>query len=523
MATGMDSGAIFAIDGDKPLNIAYSSGISSELVKKVRSLKPDSIERRFIMKGKPLHMSLTRRQNFYLKKDCVREGIRTLHMIPISFHRKGTTGYLCVASHKTDAIPYHDRNLLKIIAIHISNKIMNFNVKKEADRQAKALSSLKRISNVINKSEDIYDVFRNALNEITKLKFYKPNCGANIFLLQKDSDNLVLADYRGAGKKHGCRGEPLKIEECSCCIAARHGRITISKGCQKGERHDRKEQNKFPCKDICIPLMSRKEVLGVMNIAMPADLELEKTDHRILISICKQISVAIHNAHLYQNIENYRENIRDMGVKLETVKETERKRLARELHDQVGSNLTALNINLSALKTKQRLARSKNIDSCLDESIDMVKQTARLIRQIVGDLRSTPYNTPGLLDMIKQYTAKYSSWANIPVEIICNDNLPYIPPSEGFELFHIVQEALSNIAKHSSATRAVIEIKNDNGKTRVSVKDNGVGFDPVMLADKAKQGHYGLFGIAERAKNMSGLCEITSKPGKGTNITVEVR
>ncbi|MCX5807687.1 MAG: GAF domain-containing sensor histidine kinase [Proteobacteria bacterium] len=523
MAADMDCGAIFNIDDNNCLKLSYCSGISNEMIKKIRSFQPDSTLWRSIMKGRPLFISLSKHKNFYLKEECEKEKINTLSMIPIRTNRNGVLGCLCVASHTKDMIPYHSRNTLKIIAAHMGNKIvMSFKMQQETDRQLKALTSLRRISNIINKSEDLDDVFRNALNEITKLKFYKPNYVANIFLLDKDSDDLVLTDYRGANIKRGCSDKPVKIGECLCGLAAGLGRIIISNNSEDDERHTKKAQYKFSHKDICIPLISKDKTLGVMNITIPSSQKLDKSDYRILISICKQMSAAIYNTQLNKDIERYREKIKGMSIQLKEAKETERNKLARELHDQIGSNLTALGINLNMLKNQHGLSGDQNVERRIDETIDLVKQTSQLIREIVSTLRTSSDNS-SLLEMVKQYIERFTAWTNIPVEIIFDDDLPRIPPSEELELFRIVQEALSNIAKYSKATLAKVEITKDKDKIRISVADNGVGFDPLLLTDKAKQGHFGISGMIERAKIMNGLCSIASNPGKGTNIIVEIR
>lgn len=209
-------------------------------------------------------------------------------------------------------------------------------------------------------------------------------------------------------------------------------------------------------------------------------------------------------------------------MQLTEVEETERRQLARELHDQVGQNLTALSINLNILRTQVPGEMADLVYPRLDDSLTLVEQTAERIRAVMADLRPPVLDDYGLVAALFWYGAQVSSRAGITVNVQGEEIVPRLALSVENTLFRIVQEALTNVVRHAQATQVTMTVEGDGETVRLIVADNGVGFDPVHLATPDGHRGWGLITMTERAEAVGGHCRIESQPGQGTSIVVEV-
>jgi len=207
--------------------------------------------------------------------------------------------------------------------------------------------------------------------------------------------------------------------------------------------------------------------------------------------------------------------------RLVTLQEDERKRIARDLHDQLGQQLTALRLKLMALRTDPELgpeqaARAERLQ-------EIATQIDSSVTFIAGQLRPSALDDLGLQEALKMYALEWSQRFDVPLDYHSNVFLKQrLTPEVETHLYRIAQEALNNVVKHANATEvAVVLEKSETGVTLV-IEDNGDGFDP-----KTKQtldpGHgFGLIGMTERSNLIGAHLEIESRAGRGTTIYVRV-
>jgi signal transduction histidine kinase len=148
----------------------------------------------------------------------------------------------------------------------------------------------------------------------------------------------------------------------------------------------------------------------------------------------------------------------------------------------------------------------------------LLKSTIAATRRIAADLRPLMLDDLGLLPSIEWLVENFTQRTGIACELTVGDRDLQLPKAHATAIFRIVQESLTNIAKHAQASRADIAIENDPDALTLRIEDDGVGFSPLA---PRKPGSFGLFGLRERASLMGGEATITSAPGEGT--TVEVR
>lgn len=213
------------------------------------------------------------------------------------------------------------------------------------------------------------------------------------------------------------------------------------------------------------------------------------------------------------------ERLHALSGRLAEAEELERRRVARELHDQVGQNLTALGINLNILRA-QVGAGAGDALSRIDDSLVLVEQTTERVRDLMADLRPPVLDDYGLAAAIQWYAKQFSYRTGIPVVVETEGTVPRIESGREIALFRILQEALTNAAKHARAKQVAVRVRAAQGVLHMTITDNGAGFDPARSAADGSQG-WGLRNMTERARMAGGSCRIESAPGQGVRVRVE--
>jgi signal transduction histidine kinase len=213
--------------------------------------------------------------------------------------------------------------------------------------------------------------------------------------------------------------------------------------------------------------------------------------------------------------------LRKLSARLVETEEAERRRLARELHDKLGQQLTALGLNLNiieqSLPPKQILAQQKRIT----DSLRLLEEMTEQVRDITMDLRPPVLDDYGLSAALRWHGGIFSKRSGITC-VLKGTEIPRLPASTEMTLFRVVQEALNNVAKHSRANR--VEIRSALAGRRLSlvVQDNGRGFPKAAAADMPETLKLGLISMEERIVSVGGTLGVTSVPGAGTTLSVEV-
>jgi PAS domain S-box-containing protein len=226
--------------------------------------------------------------------------------------------------------------------------------------------------------------------------------------------------------------------------------------------------------------------------------------------------------HLLEQIQVKQEHLQSLSRRLMEVQETDRRFLASELHDQIGQNLTALSINLNIICSQFSKEVDKKIVDRLEDSMKIVEETIERMRNVMAGLRPPVLDDYGLMVALRWYTERFSERTGIATILQERQLSPRLPLVVETELFRIVQEVLTNVAKHADARQAIITLERVNGMVQLVISDDGVGFDPAVLRQLKEQPGWGLITIEERAKALGGDVSVESLPGKGTKVIVKV-
>jgi signal transduction histidine kinase len=206
------------------------------------------------------------------------------------------------------------------------------------------------------------------------------------------------------------------------------------------------------------------------------------------------------------------ERLRHLSQQLVSSQEQERKALSRELHDEIGQLLTALRMELGNMER----GRGGQTDPHLDQAKKLAESTLRTTRDIAMGLRPAMLDILGLGPALEWQTREYSRRYNTPIRLEVDGDLRDVPDPHRTYLYRIVQEGLTNCARHAQAKNIHVKLEDSASKLSVLVEDDGVGFDQHSGVSYG----LGLLGITERVRELCGQLSIHSEPGKGTRISV---
>ncbi len=270
-----------------------------------------------------------------------------------------------------------------------------------------------------------------------------------------------------------------------------------------------------------VPLVSHEELVGVIIITSDREDAFTDDHLRLVVAAAGTVATAIANARLFESVRRHREELRTLGSRLATAQEHERHQIARELHDRVGQELTGLSINLSIARGQLAAGAFDAVRSRLDDALTQVEATMERIRDVMGELRPPLLDDYGLVAALHWYGEQFLLRTGIRVEVSGSEPEPALAPDVVTAFFRIAQEALTNVARHSGATTATVTVHGEGDRTRLTVADDGVGFELSEQEGGETRIGWGLVGMRERAEAVGAAVRVVSSRGCGTQVMVE--
>ncbi len=425
-------------------------------------------------------------------------------------------GRLVTVESTANAIVNHAGEIIGFLAIQ-----RDITERKSAERELRQrnreLAILNTVANAVSRSLEIEQVLDDALAEVLQLDIFGTDAKGMVFLLDEKQGHLFLVANRGAPEDHPCIRTPVALGECLCGLAALHGQMIVSDESQHDQRHSR-----CPAvashRDICLPLKARGRVVGVMTLRLPAEFAVGESDRELLRSVADQIAMAVENARLFEAISRQRRHLKAMAARSAEMEEAERRRLSRELHDQVGQNLSAIGLNLTIIRTLMAQNEPAAAHLRLNDTQALVEHVTEQIRGLMVELRPPILDDYGLLAALDWYANQTFERTGLPVRVNGDDRDQRLRPSAEIALFRIAQEALSNVVKHARTTEATITLKVEDDSIHLVIEDDGLGFDAQHGEGPQPGSGWGRFIMAERAEALGGHCHIESDPVHGGTV-----
>jgi PAS domain S-box-containing protein len=269
---------------------------------------------------------------------------------------------------------------------------------------------------------------------------------------------------------------------------------------------------------FAFPVLVGATVVGVLEFLSEDDVPPADDLVAVLEGIGTQLGRVIERAEAEDHLREYAERLEGLSRRLIEAQETERRHVARELHDEIGQALTALKLNLRAIERETHPAQIRGI---VEESLALADRTLQQTRDLSLDLRPALLDDLGLVPALRWYLDRQGRRAGFATEFIADEIVDAVPSEVATTCFRIAQEALTNVVRHAQATAVTMSLARQGAALELVVRDSGRGFDTALAMARAQHGaSLGLLGMRERAALIGATLVIESTPGQGTAIRV---
>ena len=390
-------------------------------------------------------------------------------------------------------------------------------------RRHHQLLSLNHISSAVSGLWDLDSILRIALDSV--LELINGTIGG-ILLLDEETKTLYYRIQRGLSAKYA-KEMRMHLGEGIAGRVAQSGEPMLLEDISQDRRRARPDLITLEGLKgfVSIPLKAKNKVIGVMNVASHVVGQFGADDLSLLSAIGDYLGTAIEQARLYEQLAQAGERYRELLRHALTAQEEERKRIARELHDETSQALTSLTLSLQAIIG---MAEAKGIgDAEFAERLKTMHKysvhAGNEIVKLMKELRPTLLDELGMSAAIHRYAKDTLETQGTNVSTEFRGTGKRFLPEVEVTLFRIAQGAIGNILEHSGAKNAYIKLECKTGECVLSIEDDGKGFNvsKVTRVDPSGRGA-GLFTMRERASLVGGTWQIESRPRRGTKIEVRI-
>lgn len=383
----------------------------------------------------------------------------------------------------------------------------------------KRLSGLHFICTVVNESLILEEVLDTAADRIKELM------GVDVvllFFLDEETGQLELRGHRGVSEEFVAGMARLKVGEGFNGRVAQTGEPCLIEDSGVDPRLSREVVRSEGIKSqFIVPLKSKDKVIGTLCAAMHVPKQFTPEERQLLIIIGLELGAAAEKAHLYQQSQKLQESVRLYANQISNAHEEERRRIARELHDDTVQTMIAASRHLDSLLSQNPIMPAEDLEHLkkLQKEID---NALIRTRRFIQDLRPPTLEYLGLFPALREMTTQVQEQSGIKVNLQQQGLKPNFTSEQELLIYRIVQEALRNVWKHSEATQAEIVLRFNGGNTNITISDNGKGIELGKDSDFLKSGKLGLMGMKERARLLGGNLTFSSKSHGGTMLILNI-
>jgi two-component system, NarL family, sensor histidine kinase DevS len=407
---------------------------------------------------------------------------------------------------KADGLDFtgEDEELVTLLAAQAAIAIENVRLYEAATQWSARLESLNEVGNALATETDVerlLDLIARRLRGLLDARFV-------VVLLPAGPDELRFAAVAGEGRG-SLVGETIRRSE------SKSGRVLEQRSSERVDSViDDPEVDQEVARQLAahsgiwVPLIARERAIGVLTAHDKVDSpdgRFTDDDLRLAETYASRAAMAVD---LSERVA------RDSLRRVVAAQELERRRLARELHDETGQSLTSILLGLRALEDSLERDDSRAAVARLRE---LAVNTLQDVRRLAIELRPTALDDFGLVAALERLAETWSGQTGIEVDFVARVSEEQLSNEIATTLYRIVQESLTNVVKHARARHVSVLLTRKNGTVVAVIEDDGRGFDPTVSSDG-----FGIQGMRERVELVNGHLKIESEPDSGTTLVVEV-
>ncbi|MCB1018744.1 MAG: GAF domain-containing sensor histidine kinase [Acidobacteria bacterium] len=360
----------------------------------------------------------------------------------------------------------------------------------------------------------VKDLLRRVLETLTRT--FRAHGGA-ILLLDESTSQVAVKASKGMSRSL-VRSFDAKLGDGFAGVIAASGEPQIIVDAKNDERIASKKIRDEFYSVWGVPLTVRGKTTGVVALGFSYEYHCLPREMKLFEAIAERCALAIEKAQLMEELRLREERIRQLGEHMMKVEEEERRRISRELHDEVGQALLVVRLYLEMiegmLEKEKKPARTK-----LQDTREVVETTIVEMRRLISALSPNVLQELGLPASIRQFVKNLSRTFPGRVRMRMS-NVEELPDGPKIMMYRLVQECFTNAVKHSNARNVSVELTRRNGLVRMRMQDDGVGFSVAEASQKRES--FGVAGMRERVELLGGKIDIASAPGKGTKVSIAI-
>ncbi len=553
----VDIAMIYLIDVDRNTAVLQAHrNLSDDYIRRAGEIpNPAGVTWKVIKLGEVVNID-----NIQKDKDIGHAGKKLGHQsalaIPIILEKK-VMGVIWFASYNEHKYNKQQIDLLSSIGNQIGTAVAKAKLYKDVSRKNSYEKIISAVAKSVNQSINFQQVIDNALDAMIENMDEVHNAG--VFLVE--GREAVLKAHRGLPAWFIKRIGKIPYPKGFIWKTILDGELMHVPDTDKDKIIGQAGRELGIKSYVTMPMRNDGKIIGVLGVNSYKKRVFDKEEIKLLVKLAQQIETsityamhaeALKKAHddLEQRVEertadlakanallvkeiaerkraekeirNSREQLRALAGHLQSVREEERTRIARGVHDELGQELTALKMELSlierilsseTLKVQQRVSdKTKCISELVDGSI-------RKVRQIATELRPGILDGLGLIEAMEWQAQEFNTRTGINCDIRSNVDHVELDEDKSTAIFRVFQESLTNVARHADATRVSTKLRKNARHLILEIRDNGKGIRNSKISDPKS---IGLIGMRERALLLRGELKINGVPKKGTTITVKV-
>jgi PAS domain S-box-containing protein len=383
-------------------------------------------------------------------------------------------------------------------------------------RREREILTLYRLSEILHSPLPIDDLYKEIVDEICSATGFPI---ATIAIFDEAKKKIVFRGSKGLPVQSGRSSSELPMEDTFSGVVVRTGKPFIITAASATSKYRSTVLRKAGAETFYgYPMMVGNKIIGALGLAHPESIEIDVHTAQWIQSLANYVAALTERKLSEEQLKRSGEQLRDLSAHLRLAVEEERKNIAREIHDELGQELSLLGLELGLLQAKLRHDQ-KDLRASTKSMAKLINSSIQTVRRISSDLRPMVLDNLGLGAATEWHTKEFQRRTRIRCE------LQVIPPEIRLDserstaLFRILQEALTNVARHSKATRVKVRLEEKGTSISLTVRDNGIGLTKEQADDIRS---YGLTGIRERVLHLGGTCTLAGSRGKGTQVSVTI-
>jgi PAS domain S-box-containing protein len=373
-----------------------------------------------------------------------------------------------------------------------------------------------KLSEIIHSHRSLNDSYHDIVEEICSATGFPV---ATIAIYDEERQKIVFQGTRGVALSPDQSAPEAPIDETFSGVVVRTGKPLIEMHSLDHPKYRSEILRRAHAQTfIGYPMQVGQKTIGCLNLAHPDSIEVSKETALWIESLANYVAELTERKHGEEELRTSREQLRELSNHLQFAIEEERKRIAREIHDELGQQLSLLRLELGLMED-QIPAAQKDLRKESHSLAKLIDASIRSVQKISSDLRPTLLDNLGIGAAVEWQTKEFQKRTKIACEVTIDPPEIKLDQERTTALFRILQEALTNIVRHARATKVAVSLILGDHAITLRVHDNGIGITPQHLTDARS---FGLMGMRERVHPWGGNVEIHGETGKGTEVMINI-